>query len=121
MKPKAGPRARVFSRILRAVVRIPRGRVATYGQVARLAGLPNHARHVGWALHGLPSGTPVPWHRVINARGAISLRGLDGAAVTQRLRLEKEGVRFDARDRVSPDRYGWKPATRASCRSGTPR
>src|SRR5438132_13236024 len=67
MKAKAA--APVFSRILRVVARIPRGRVATYGQVARLAGLPNHARHVGWALHGLPAGTPVPWHRVINARG----------------------------------------------------
>src|SRR5687768_4284084 len=97
----------VFDRLLAVVRRVPRGRVATYGQVARLAGLPRHARHVGWALHALPSGSPLPWHRVLNARGAISLRGRDGAEVTQRMRLEREGVRFDARGRVPLDRFGW--------------
>src|SRR5438270_12805573 len=100
----------VFARLLAVVRRIPRGRVATYGQVARVAGLPRHARHVGWALHALPMGSPLPWHRVLNARGAISLRGMDGAADTQRLRLAKEGVRFDAAGRVALERYGWRPA-----------
>lgn len=99
----------MFSRILEVVRRIPRGRVATYGQVAALAGLPRHARHVGYALHGLPPGTPLPWHRVINARGAISLRRFDGAAETQRIRLEGEGVAFDPRGRVSLDRNQWRP------------
>ena len=104
-------RGEVFARILAVVRRIPRGRVASYGQVARMAGLPRHARHVGYALHGLPTGSPIPWHRVINARGAISLRGMDlGAADTQRLRLENEGVRFDVRGRVSFERHGWKPS-----------
>jgi methylated-DNA-protein-cysteine methyltransferase-like protein len=102
----------VFSRILAVVRRIPHGRVATYGQVAALAGLPRHARHVGYALHGLPAGTPLPWHRVLNARGGISLRPWDGGADTQRLRLAAEGVRFDARGRVPLDRYGWRPAGR---------
>lgn len=100
----------VFARILAVVRRIPRGRVATYGQVARLAGLPRHARHVGYALHGQPHATPLPWHRVINARGAISLRRGDGAGDTQRLRLEAEGVTFGAGGRVSLARFQWQPS-----------
>ena len=92
------------------VRRIPRGRVATYGQVALLAGLGRQARLVGYALSALPSGTRVPWYRVINARGAISARSGDPAgAFNQRLRLEAEGVKFDARGRVPLDRYGWTP------------
>ena len=102
----------VFTRLLAVVRRIPRGRVATYGQVAALAGLPRHARHVGYALHALPEGTPLPWHRVVNARGGISLRPWNGGAETQRLRLAAEGIRFDARDRVPLERYGWRPAGR---------
>ncbi len=96
---------------IRAVVRrIPRGRVATYGQVAALAGLPRHARLVGYALHALPDATPLPWHRVLGAGGRISLmRSPGGAGVTQRIRLEREGVRFDARGRVNLARHGWKP------------
>jgi len=100
----------VFTRLLAVVRRIPRGRVATYGQVAALAGLPRYARHVGYALHAQPAGTPLPWHRVVNARGGISVRPWDGGAETQRLRLEAEGVQFDARGRVPLERYGWKRA-----------
>lgn len=103
------------ARILAVVRRIPRGRVATYGQVAALAGLPNQARLVGYALAALPAATAVPWHRVLNARGAISLRrGADGATVEQRLRLEREGVRFDARGRLSLADYGWRPRSPSS-------
>src|SRR5688572_4358359 len=78
--------------------RIPRGRVASYGQVAARAGKPGHARQVGYALYALPEHTTVPWHRVVNAQGRLSLarRGLD-AALEQRRRLEAEGVRFDPR------------------------
>ena len=102
------PAGAVFDRILAVVRRIPRGRVASYGQVAALAGLPNHARHAGWALHGLPEGTPLPWHRVVGAGGAIRLRRTDGAW-TQRMRLEREGVRFSPRGRVKMREFGWKP------------
>jgi methylated-DNA-protein-cysteine methyltransferase-like protein len=108
----AGRQDGVFARLLAVVRRIPRGRVASYGQVARLAGLPRHARHVGYALHALPEGTPLPWHRVVNARGGISLRPWSsegGGAETQRLRLAAEGIRFDGRDRVPMERYGWRP------------
>lgn len=98
----------MFARIIAVVRRIPRGRVASYGQVARIAGLPRHARHVGYALHALPGGTPLPWHRVVNARGGISLRPWDGGAETQQLRLVTEGIEFDARGRVPLDRFGWR-------------
>jgi methylated-DNA-protein-cysteine methyltransferase-like protein len=102
------------ARIHAVVRRIPRGRVATYGQIAVLAGLGRQPRLVGYALNALPMGTRVPWYRVINARGAISARSGDPAgALNQRLRLEAEGVKFDARGRVPLDRYRWTPrATR---------
>lgn len=81
-------------RIWQVVAAIPGGRVATYGQVARLAGMPSHARFVGRTLSNLPSGTRLPWHRVVNASLRISERA-DGATVAaQRLLLEEEGVSF---------------------------
>ena len=96
------------------IERIPRGRVATYGQVAELAGLPRQARLVGYVLHG--SGDALPWQRVLNARGEISLRPHEGADQLQRQLLEREGVAFDARGRVDLERYRWRPRKpRASC------
>ncbi len=105
-----------WRRIYAVVRRIPRGRVATYGQVATLAGLPRQARVVGYALHAVAESSTVPWHRVVNARGAISLRsdGSGGGSVVQRLRLEQEGVRFDARGRIDLERVQWRPRTPAS-------
>jgi len=103
-----------YPRIYAVVRRIPRGRVASYGQIARLAGLPGRARQVGYALHALPSGTRLPWHRVINARGAVSPRARPEEGVLQRLLLEKEGVRFDAGGRTWWDRFGWRPRARIS-------
>jgi methylated-DNA-protein-cysteine methyltransferase-like protein len=101
--------AGTYDRIYRVVRRIPAGRVATYGQVAELAGLPGQARQVGYAMAALDSESIVPWHRVINAQGAISTRRADpGGGVTQRIRLEREGVRFDARGRVALERFRWK-------------
>jgi methylated-DNA-protein-cysteine methyltransferase-like protein len=97
------------------VARIPRGRVAPYGEVARLAGLPGAARQVGYALHALPEGRPLPWHRVVNARGAVSPRA-SGFEVPQRRLLEREGVRFDERGRIDLERFGW-PARGRSGRS----
>lgn len=97
-----------YERIWSVVRKIPAGRVATYGQVARIAGLGGAARLVGYALHALPEkGHKVPWQRVINAQGRISQRGFAGAEQIQRRLLEREGVRFDARERVDLGRFGW--------------
>ena len=93
--------------IYAVVCRIPRGRVATYGQVAALAGLPGHARQVGYALHALSDGSALPWHRVVNAVGAISRRAVPGFELEQRIRLEAEGVLFNARGRVPLARFRW--------------
>lgn len=99
-----------WRRIYAVVRRIPRGRVATYGQVAWVAGLPRQARLVGYALHAVAEGNRIPWHRVLNAQGAVSARAEGpGGSVLQRLRLEQEGVGFDTRGRVPLDRYGWRP------------
>jgi methylated-DNA-protein-cysteine methyltransferase-like protein len=103
-----------YSRIYRVVRRIPLGRVATYGQVAELAGLPRAARQVGYALHALPDDTAVPWQRVINARGEVSPRADWTGDAVQRSVLEQEGVEFDARGRVDLDRYRWSPRRTAS-------
>src|SRR3954471_2641834 len=106
-------------RIHDAVSRIPRGRVATYGQIARVAKLPGQARLVGYALHALPRGSTVPWQRVVNAQGAISVGGESG--VRQRQLLEKEGVRFDARGRVSLSKYQWGNAGSGKREAGSGR
>ncbi len=98
-----------WQRIYRVVRRIPHGRVASYGLVAQLAGLPRQARQVGYALHALKRGSRVPWQRVINARGEISQRAEPEAERLQRALLESEGVRFDARGRVELARFAWRP------------
>ncbi len=89
--------------------RIPEGRIATYGQIAKLIGFPGHARQVGSALAALESGSSVPWHRVINAMGKISPRGLDGCDDFQRLLLEEEGVIFGVNGCISLKQFQWKP------------
>ena len=96
------------------VRRIPRGRVATYGQVADLAGFHGHARQVGYALHALRGESALPWHRVVNAAGAISLRSVPGFELEQRIRLEAEGVTFNARGRVPLVRYRWAGTRRSN-------
>jgi methylated-DNA-protein-cysteine methyltransferase-like protein len=95
-----------FERVYAAVRAIPRGRVATYGQVARLIGVPRGARAVGWALRALDPrrGRAVPWHRVVGAGGRISPRA-GGGPVLQRRRLQSEGVGFRA-GRVDLRRHG---------------
>jgi methylated-DNA-protein-cysteine methyltransferase-like protein len=102
----------LYERIYAVVRRIPRGRVATYGQVAALAGIPLHARQVGYAMHALPVGTIVPWHRVINARGEISVRASSSGDAVQRIQLEREGVNFDLRGRVDLESFQWRPRRR---------
>ncbi|MBN2170359.1 MAG: MGMT family protein [Candidatus Krumholzibacteriota bacterium] len=97
-----------YARIYAVVRRIPRGRVATYGQVALLAGLPGQARQVGYALNAMPAEDTAPWHRVINAKGMISARGDPQWEDYQRHLLEAEGVEFDANERIDLGRYQWR-------------
>jgi len=99
-----------YERIYAVIRRIPVGRVATYGQIADLAGLPGHARQVGYALYALPEQSLVPWHRVVNAQGRLSLgRVIPEGDVEQRIRLEIEGVQFDADGKIALGRYKWRP------------
>lgn len=98
-----------YHRIYRVVRRIPAGQVATYGQVAHLAGLAGHARQVGYALHATPDTIDIPWQRVINARGEVSARSEPQFENIQRQLLEAEGVVFGARGRVDLKRYQWQP------------
>jgi methylated-DNA-protein-cysteine methyltransferase-like protein len=102
-----------YQEIYDVVRRIPPGRVATYGQVASLAGLPGHARQVGYALHALPEHSSVPWHRVVNAKGGISPRSLPGAELVQRHLLAREGVPLNARGQVLLAQVRWIPSGRA--------
>jgi methylated-DNA-protein-cysteine methyltransferase-like protein len=95
-----------YQAIYSVVRQIPRGRIATYGQVAGLAGLPGHARLVGYALHNLPGDTRIPWHRVINAQGKISLTEMDGMRDMQLRLLRREGVTF-FKERTDFGRFGW--------------
>jgi methylated-DNA-protein-cysteine methyltransferase-like protein len=101
--------SQTYERIYATVNRIPRGRVASYGQVAQLAGMPGQARQVGYALGALPDDSPTPWHRVINARGEVSRRSDPTFEAIQRQLLEREGVLFDEDSRVPFSRFRWRP------------
>jgi methylated-DNA-protein-cysteine methyltransferase related protein len=101
--------AKGWEPVYRVVRRIPAGRVASYGQIAALAGMPRAARQVGYALHALDAGSGVPWHRVVNAQGQISLRGPSVIVPLQRSRLEAEGVVFGSSGRIDLARFGWRP------------
>ena len=106
-----------YERIYAVIRRIPAGRVATYGQIAELAGLPGHARQVGYALYALPAHARVPWHRVVNAQGRLSLgKVIPEGDVEQRIRLEIEGVQFDADGKIVLERYRWYPRSQGHCR-----
>lgn len=97
----------LYERFYAVVRRVPRGKVATYGQIATVAGLPRHARHVGHALRALPEGSRIPWHRIINASGRVSERAYPGPADLQRVLLEEEGVRLSSTGRVRLRDHQW--------------
>ena len=98
-------------RIYEMVRRIPRGKVATYGQIARLAGYSGHARQVGYALSALPEANDVPWQRVINAQGKISTRSMPDLPNPQAELLEAEGIHFED-GKIDLGRYRWEgPST----------
>ncbi len=94
--------------IFEIVTRIPPGKVATYGQIARM--VPHcTARMVGFALASLPNGSDVPWQRVINAQGKISPHGAGFGSLIQRQLLDEEGIIFDQEQKTNLEFYGWNP------------
>lgn len=93
-------------RVYHIVAAIPEGRVTTYGEVARLAGSPRAARQVGGVLRRLPEGSRLPWHRVVNRHGGISLQGEDFQR--QRQALLSEGILFGPDSAIDLSRFGWK-------------
>lgn len=95
-------------RVLAAVRRIPSGRVATYGQIAALAGQPQRPRQVGMILKGLPEGTELPWHRVVNARGYVPSKGRWWGALEQIARLGAEGIQVDELGNLDIGEYQWR-------------
>jgi methylated-DNA-protein-cysteine methyltransferase-like protein len=96
-----------YEQVYHVVRQVPAGKVVTYGQVAALLGQPRAARAVGYALRSLPPSADVPWHRVINQQGQISLRYPVDSPLLQRLLLEEEGVVFDPAGRVDLGIYRW--------------
>jgi len=104
--------------VLRLVRRIPRGHVATYGQIAALAGFPRRPRQVGMILKGLPEDTPLPWHRVVNAQGCVPSKGRWWGAMVQIQRLREEGIEVDDLGTLELGLHQWrgfrrKPTTQA--------
>lgn len=100
-----------YEEVYRATRLIPAGRVTTYGMIAAMTGRPLAARAVGYALRALPAVTTVPWHRVINAQGRISMKARHPHETDlQRHLLEREGIEFDADDRIDLGRFGWASA-----------
>jgi methylated-DNA-protein-cysteine methyltransferase-like protein len=95
-----------YDLIWKTICRVPHGSVATYGQIARVAGLDGHARLVGYALHALPRGSNVPWHRIISSTGKISLPGVSGRR--QRHLLESEGIQFQPSGKINLKLFQWK-------------
>ena len=95
-----------YQRVIKIIKRVPKGKVVTYGQVARMAGSPRGARQVSWTLHVAGEREKLPWQRVINREGKISIPKGDGYELQKAL-LEGEGVKFDRRDTVDLEKYGW--------------
>lgn len=95
-----------FEKIYEVVKGIPKGRVATYGQVALLAGNPHWSRVVGYALHNNPDPKTIPCHRVVNREGKVAKSFVFGGGNVQRELLEKEGIVFEKDDRIDLIKYG---------------
>jgi methylated-DNA-protein-cysteine methyltransferase-like protein len=93
--------------VLEAVAQVPEGSVATYGQIAWMAGFPRRPRQVGMVLKGLPEDTDVPWHRIVNAQGYVPSRGRWWGAMLQIERLRAEGIEVDDLGNLDLKRHGW--------------
>jgi len=97
-----------FEEVYKVVRNIPKGKVATYGQIARILGQPKKSKVVGWALHKNPYFGDVPCHRVVNRNGEISSSFSFGGLMEQRKLLEKEGIIFDVNGKINLYKYLWR-------------
>ena len=100
--------------VLAVVARIPEGRLASYGQVAMLAGWPQRPRQVGMVLRGLPEGTPLPWHRVVNNSGYVPSKGRWWGAMAQIGRLRDEGIPVDDQGNLDLKAFRWDSQSQGS-------
>jgi len=98
-----------FQQVWQLVGQIPQGQVASYRQIAAMLGNPRAARTVGWAMHSCPAELDLPWHRVINSKGKISLNADYTGGDLQRQLLETEGVYVDDNGIIDIQKYGWQP------------
>jgi O-6-methylguanine DNA methyltransferase len=99
----------LFDRVWSIAAQVPRGKVTTYGAIARALGSPGAARTVGWAMRAAPARSGLPCHRVVNVRGELSPEDTFGGPGVQRSLLESEGVTFDVQGRVDMKRHLWIP------------
>ena len=100
----------LYPKIYKIVAQIPFGKVATYGQIARLAGVGKNARIIGYALSALPQQIDIPWHRVINRMGKISFSpSRNNHDTLQKYLLEQEGVLFNSENKIDLKKYLWQP------------
>lgn len=97
----------VYEKIYALVRKVPRGRVASYGQIARLVDRCT-PRMVGYAMAAVPEGSGIPWHRIINRQGRVSPRSAGDGSLAQKALLESEGISFDAAGRVDLEKVGWR-------------
>ncbi len=97
-----------YQRVVNIIKSIPEGRVATYGQIAQYAGSPRAARQVAYILHASSGKENLPWHRVVNSKGGISLKPRRGFELQKQL-LEREGIIFDEEDHIDLKKYAWLP------------
>ena len=98
-----------YSMIYQIIRKVPKGKVATYGQIAFLVGIPRGARQVGYALHSLPDGSDVPWQRIINSRGKISYKSASFFENIQYQLLVSEGIIFEESGKIDLQKFQWNP------------
>ena len=100
-----------YEQVWQWVHQVPHGRVATYGQIAKLAGIPRNSRQVGYVLRNLDNDS-IPWFRVVNSKGEISSRNTSDSEMIQQEALLGENVEFDQQGRISLARFGWQPKSK---------
>ena len=111
MKKRTAENRTLYSRIYSAVKAVPPGKVATYGQIAKYAGVGKNYRLIGYALHNLPDHSGIPWQRVVNRFGKISYNPTRGGCDhLQKVLLEQEGVEFDLAERINLVKFGYRKA-----------